>query len=291
VRVGCDLPYLRDPAEIAAFAQGVESLGYDHLGFSEHVAASATTACPPGFSFDDLWYESTTLLGYLAAVTSSIELNTAMFLVTLRSPVLVAKQLAELDLLSSGRLRVGVSVGWNREEQLALGVDPATRGERLDELVPLLRRLWSEDEVTHEGDHFALDRVGIHPRPVRAIPIWFGGGGLGNAGHPADRALRRAAKLGDGFKLMAPTGIDPDHTLKLAERLHAYAAEEGRTLQVEARLIAHVTPPDEWPTVFKHYRESGLISHVGLGNRIVAGSVDDQLALVREVMDCTRSEW
>jgi probable F420-dependent oxidoreductase len=291
MRVGCDLPYFSDPGEIRAFAEGVEALGYHHLGFSEHVAASGTTAYPPGFSFDDPWHETTTLVGFLAAVTSNVELNPAMLLVTLRHPVLIAKQLAELDLLTSGRLRVGVSVGWNREEQVSLGVDPATRGDRLDELVPLLRRLWSEDEVTFHGEHVSIERVGIHPRPRRPIPIWIGGGGLGYGGQPPERALRRAAKHGDGFKLMAPTGIDPDNAIALAERLHEYAAEEGRSIEVEGRLITQVTPPDEWASVMRRYRESGLFSHVGLGNRIAGGTVDQQLALVRDVLDRTREEW
>ena len=206
MRVGCDLPYFADAGSIRGFAAAAEELGYDHLGFSEHVAASRRTEPPPGFSFDDPWHESATLLGFLAAVTDRIELNTAMLLVTLRHPVLAAKQLAEVDVLCAGRLRVGVSVGWNRDEQLAVGVDPSTRGRRIEEIVPLLRRLWTEDAVTHSGQFFVLDEVGIHPRPARSIPIWMGAGGVQNAGEPPDAALRRAARLADGFKLMAPTG-------------------------------------------------------------------------------------
>jgi len=291
MRVGCDLPYFRDPGAIREFALSAEALGFHHLACSEHVAGSARTHYPAGFSFEDPWHESTTLLGFLAGVTSTIELNPSMLLVTLRHPVLVAKQLAELDLLSRARLRVGVSVGWNREEQQALGVDPATRGQRIDELVPLLRRLWTEDEVDHDGPAFHLHHVGIHPRPDRVVPVWMGGGALDDAGRPPDRAMRRAARLGDGFKLMAPTGIDPDGTLELAERLHRYAAEEGRTIGVEARLITHVTPSDHWASVVRLYRDSGLVSHVGLGNRIAGGTVDDQIALIREMVERTRGEW
>lgn len=291
MRVGCDLPYFEDPGAIRAFAQGAEALGYDHLGFSEHVAASRSTTYPPMFRFDDPWHEATTLASFLAGVTESIELNTAMLLVTLRAPVLVAKQLAEVDLLSRGRLRVGMSVGWNREEQVALGVDPATRGDRLDELVPLLRRLWSEEEVTHAGPSFNLDRVALHPRPARQIPIWIGAGSHAGAGEPSDRALRRAARHADGFKLLAPTGLAPERSIEIAERLHALAGGEGRTLQVEARLLTQVTPAADWASVIRRYRDSGVISHLGLGNRIVGGSVDDQLAHVREVTERTKAEW
>ena len=291
MRVGCDLPYFEDPGEIRTFVEGVEELGYHHLGYSEHVAAGAATAYPPGFSFTDPWHETVSLTGFLCGVTSAIELNPAMLLVTLRHPVLIAKQLAELDLLSQGRLRVGVSVGWNREEQVALGVDPSRRGDRLDEMLPLMRQLWEEQEVTATGPEYALARVAIHPRPQRRIPLWLGGGGLGNQGEPPERGLRRAARHGDGFKLMAPTGIDPARAIELAERLHRYAQEEGRTIGVEARIITHVTPADEWVSVIARYRDSGVITHVGLGNRIAGGSVDQQLALVRDVVERTRSEW
>ena len=232
------------------------------------------------------------MLAFLSAVTSTIELNTAMCLVTLRHPVLVAKQKAEIDLLSRGRLRRGVSVGWNREEQLALGADPATRARRLDETVPLLRRLWTEDAVSHDGEFFRVDGVGIHPRPDRTIPVWIGGGGLGTGGKPLDLSPRRAARLGDGFKFMAPTGSDdgPEGDA-VAERLHAYAADLGRTIEVEARLVTQMTLADQWASVIRRYRESGLITHVGLGNRIVGGPVESQIALIRDLVDRTHEEW
>ena len=242
MRLGCDLPYFSDPSEIRAFAQAVEEIGYDHIGFSEHVAGSRATEYPSFFTYSDPWHETFTLLGFLAAVTERITLSSAMLLATLRSPVLVAKQAAEIDVLSKQRLRLGLSVGWNREEQVALGVDPSTRGARLDEMVPVLRRLWTEDEVTHDGEHYALDRVGLHPAPGRAIPIWMGGGGLENGGQPPEVSLRRAARLADGFKLMAPTGTDVDRALSIAEHLLELAESEGRVVEIEARLLTQVTP-------------------------------------------------
>lgn len=291
MRVGCDLPYFADPGETRAFAAAAEELGFHHLGFAEHVAASRTTAFPAGFSFDDPWHESSTMLGFLAAATDSIELVTAMHLATLRHPVLVAKQAAEADLLSGGRLRLGVSVGWNREEQRALSQDPATRAGRLEEAVPLLRRLWSDDAVTHDGRYFHLDAVGIHPRPGRVIPIWMGAGALGGGGRPTAAALRRAARLADGFTLMAPTGLDVGGALRIIQHLHDLAVRAGRTIAIEARLLTQVTPPDEWAAVLRRYRHSGLVSHVGLGNRVAGGGVDAQIAHVREVVERTRDEW
>jgi probable F420-dependent oxidoreductase len=290
MRLGCDLPYFSDPGEIRAFVQAVEEIGYDHVGFSEHVAGSRATEYPSFFTFSDPWHETFTLLGFLAAATDRITLSSAMLLATLRSPVLVAKQAAEVDLLSGSRLRLGLSVGWNREEQVALGVDPATRGARLDEMVPLLRRLWTEDEVTHAGEHYALDGVGLHPQPGRAIPIWMGGGGLENGGQPPEVSLRRAARLADGFKLMAPTGTDVDRALAIAERLREHAVREGRDIEIEARLLTQVTPAEDWPAVVRRYRESGLITHLGLGNRIAGGTVEDQIALVADVERRIRPE-
>jgi probable F420-dependent oxidoreductase len=290
LRLGCDVPFFDDPDDIRAFATAAEEIGFDHIGFSEHVASSRLTEYPTLFSFDDPWHETFTMLAFLAAVTSTIELSSAMALITLRSPVLVAKQAAEVDLLSKGRLRLGVSVGWNREEQRALGVDPATRGRRIEETVPLLRRLWIEDEVTHHGEEFTLEQVGIHPKPVRAIPIWMGGGGFDSQGHPSELAMQRAARLADGFKLMAPTGADVDRAIRTAERLGELARDQGRTLEIEARLLTQVNPPEEWASVTRRYRESGVFTHMGLGNRIVGGTVHDQIALIREVERRIRPE-
>jgi probable F420-dependent oxidoreductase len=290
VRLGCDIPYFEDPEDIRRFALAAEEIGFDHLGFSEHVAASRATEYPAMFSFADPWHESFTMLAFLAAVTTTIELSSAMALITLRHPVLVAKQAAEVDLLSRGRLRLAVSVGWNREEQRALGVDPATRGRRIEEMVPLLRRLWSEECVSHSGDSFALDQVGIHPRPPRPIPIWMGGGGVETGGQPPERTLQRAARLADGFKLMAPTGADVDRAIRTAAHLKELARAEGRKLDIEGRLLTQLTPPDEWAMVARRYRESGVVTHVGLGNRIVGGTVDDQIALIADAARRIRPE-
>jgi probable F420-dependent oxidoreductase len=283
LHLGCDLPYFSDPADIRAFAVAAEEIGFDHLGFSEHIARSTTTVYPGVISYDDPWHEAFTMLAFLSAVTTRIELVSAMALVTLRAPVLVAKQAAEVALLSRGRVRLAMSVGWNREEQIALGVDPATRGKRLDEMVPLLRRLWTEPVVTHHGAFFTLDSVGIEPRPSTPIPIWLGGGDFDSGGFPRDAAIRRAARLADGFKLMAPTASDVDRAISVATQLREAAEAEGRTIAIEARLLTQLTPPNEWASVARRYRDSGVVTHLGLGNRIAGGSVGDQIALIREV--------
>jgi probable F420-dependent oxidoreductase len=282
LRVGCDLPYFVDPAAVRDFAQGAEELGFDHLGFSEHVAASAATSYPVGFGLDDPWHESATLAAFLAGVTARIELNPSMLLLALRPVVLAAKQLAEIDLLSGGRLRVAASVGWNREEAAALGVDPGRRGALLDEQIPILRRLWAGEQVSVDGELVALDRVSIHPPPGRRIPLWLGAGSLTERGRPAAPALDRAARLADGFKLMAPTGLDLDGARAVVDDLRARAARHGRdpaALGVEARIIVQSTTPDQWVEQLAVWRAHGA-GHIGLTNRIVGGGVAEQLALI-----------
>ncbi len=293
MRVGCDLPYFRDPIEIRDFAQGAEDLGFDHLGFSEHLAGTPAADYPGPIRADDPWHETFTGLAYLSAVTKRIELTSGMLLLALRPAVLAAKQAAEVDLLCGGRLRLGVSIGWNELECRALGVDPATRGGRLVETMEVMRRLWAEPEVTHQGRHLQLDRVGIHPRPDRRIPMWMGGGNFASRGAASDRTIRRMVGHADGYKLMAPTGIDPAVTADTIARTRAALADAGRdpaTFGIEARLVAHATPPEEWAAYLAAFREAGA-SHVGIANRIAGGGVDEQLALVARIAAATRAEW
>ncbi len=294
MKLGCDLPYFSDPGEIRAFAEAAEDLGYDHLAFSEHVASAPDSPFPnpaagrpgPHFHFDDPWHESFTLLAYLAAVTSRIELTTSMALIGLRPPVLVAKQAAEIDLLSHGRLRLGVALGWNPREYEALGVDPRTRGGRMDEHVEVIRRLWSEPVVTYHGRHVHLDGIGISPRPQRAIPVWMGAGSTATGGRPPERALRRMARLADGYKMFAQLGGDRDTALEVMRTLKRYVAEAGRDpaeVGIEARLITHVTPPEDWGAVALSWSVAGA-THLGLANRAAGGGVDAQIATITEAM-------
>lgn len=293
MRVGVDLPYFQDPAAIRDYAQAAEELGFDHIGYSEHVAASRRTDFPPLFSFEDPWHESFTLGAFLAAVTREIELNPSMLLLPLRQPVLAAKQAAEVDLLSGGRLRLAVSAGWNREECVALGVDPASRGERLEEQVEILRRLWSEEAVTFRGRFHELNEVGIHPRPGRPIPIWMGGGSLTSEGVPPERVLRRAARVADGFKLMAPLCIEPERGRAVVERARGHLREYGRGedgFGIEARIVLQESAPDEWVDLVELWKRAG-VSHLGASNRIAGGGVDEQIERVARFAELTRAHW
>jgi probable F420-dependent oxidoreductase len=293
MRVGVDLPYFAHPVEIRDYVQAAEGLGYSHIGFSEHIVSSSAETFPPGLSFDEPWHESFTLLAFLAAITERVELNTGMTLLTLRPAALAAKQAAEVDLLSGGRLRLGVSVGWQHREMEAVGVDPSTRGKRIEEQIEAMRLLWTQPLVTYHGTHVVLDEVALHPRPSRSIPIWMGGGNFDTGGMPRDVTIKRAARLADGFKMMAPLGTNLDRMLLLVDRLREEVAAAGRdpdTFGLEGRLVTHVTPVEQWAATVAAVRSAGA-SHFGIANRIVAGSVADQIALITRVADTTRAEW
>lgn len=293
MRVGVDLPYFAHAVEIRDYVQAAQELGYAHIGFSEHVLSSPSETFPPGLSFDEPWHESFTLLAFLAGVTDGIELSTGMTLLTLRPAALAAKQAAEIDLLSGGRLRLAVSVGWQRREVESMGVDPSTRGVLIEEQIEAMRLLWRHEVVSYHGNHVVLDNVALHPRPARSIPIWMGGGSFGTGGMPLDVTIRRAARLADGFKMMAPLGTDLDGMLRLVDCLREQVSAAGRdpsVFGIEGRLVTHVTPPDQWASTVAAMRRAGA-SHFGIANRIVAGTVADQIALITRVADATRSEW
>jgi len=183
-----------DPVVVREFAQSVEAAGFDSLLAYDHVLGATHDREPKltgPYDQDSLFHEPMVLFGHLAAVTQSIELVTGVLILPQRQTALVAKQAAEVDLLSGGRLRLGVGVGWNYVEYEALGEDFGNRGRRQEEQVDLLRRLWDEPVLDYRGDYHRVDRAGILPRPGRRIPIWFGGF--------VPAAYRRAARLGDGF--------------------------------------------------------------------------------------------
>ena len=203
VRVGVVFPQTElggDVGAVRAYAHGVEQLGYTHLLAYDHVVG-ADPAVYKGWSgpYDvhTTFHEPFVLFGYVAAVTS-LELVTGIIILPQRQTVLVAKQAAEVDLLTSGRFRLGVGLGRNAVEYEALGKNYSDRGVRSEEQVTLMRRLWTEQTVTHDGPSERVTAAGLAPLPVqRPIPIWFGA--------VSPRAYRRAGRLADGwFPMMAP---------------------------------------------------------------------------------------
>jgi probable F420-dependent oxidoreductase len=210
-----------DPLAIRDWAQAAEALGYEHMIAYDHVlGAQHVNRKPPlggPYTERDPFHEPLTLFAYLAAVTQRIELATGVLILPQRQTALVAKQAAEVDLLSGGRLRLGVGSGWNYVEYTALGVPWERRGARMEEQVELLRRLWREPIVDYTGKFHRVERAGILPLPGRTIPIWYGAF--------APVALQRAARTGDGVFFAAP----PSRVQPLHEKLLGWLRDAGRT--------------------------------------------------------------
>jgi probable F420-dependent oxidoreductase len=235
MRIGVVFPQTEigaDPGAVRAYAQRAEELGFEHLLAYDHVVGADTSVHQPWngpYDVDTTFHEPLVLFGYLAGLTSRIELTTGIVILPQRQTALAAKQAAEVDLLTGGRFRFGVGIGWNAVEYEALGKEFTNRGRRLDEQVPLLRRLWTERAVTFEGTYERVTAAGIAPLPVqRPIPVW-----IGAASAPA---YRRAGRLADGwFPQMSPGPKLDDALAEVA----AGAAEAGRdpsTIGLEGRV-------------------------------------------------------
>ena len=246
-----------DPGAVRDWAQAAESLGYAHIVAYDHVLGAEHAGRDPKlwgpYTEHDAFHEPFVTFGFLAGVTSTIELETAVIILPQRQTALVAKQAAEVDVLSGGRLRLGVGTGWNHVEYESLGVDWVSRGKIFDDQIELLRALWTNDVVDHASDHHRIDRAGIKPRPARSIPIWFGGF--------STVAMRRAARIGDGFTF-ASAGRK---TIEQVEQLRAALSAEGRdpaTFPVELT-IPYGLGEDKWVSLSTEARDAA-ISHLGV---------------------------
>lgn len=215
-----------DPVVVRDFAQAAEALGYSHILAFDHVlGAERSDRDPPlwgPYSEADAFHEPLTLFAHLAACTTRIGFATGVLVLPQRQTALVAKQAAEVAILSGGRLRLGVGVGWNPVEYEGLGAGFHDRGRRQEEQVEVLRLLWSHDVVTFEGEHHRIDRAGIAPRPSAPIPVWLGGF--------ADAARERAARIADGFIFSRSSRADGGaaHTAEVGRRLRRRVEELGR---------------------------------------------------------------
>lgn len=242
-----------DPGAVREYAQAAESMGYNHILAFDHVLG-ANAESRPGWSgayrHTDAFHEPFVLFGYLAAVTSSVELVTGVIILPQRQTALVAKQTAAVDVLSRGRLRLGIGVGWNAVEYEALGEDFHNRGRRSEEQIDLLRKLWTNDLITYEGRWHKITDAGLNPLPVqRPIPVWFGGA--------APQTLRRVATIGDGwFPLFRPD----ERGRELIESMREQADAAGRRpddIGVESWVSIRDSSEDDWKRTAEAWRELG----------------------------------
>lgn len=243
-----------DPLAIKDYAQSVEALGFSHVLAYDHVLG-ANPDRPGGwqgpYTYQTPFHEPLLLFSYMSAVTTRLGFITGILILPQRQTALVAKQAAELDVLSKGRLRLGIGVGWNAVEYQALGEDFHNRGARSEEQVRVLRELWTRPLVTFQGQWHDIPDAGIKPLPVQQpIPIWFGG--------HADPVLRRAARLGDGW---LPNYRTPQQAAPALEKLEQYLQENNRSREefgLEARLSIADGGPDLWAERAAGWQQAGV---------------------------------
>lgn len=245
-----------DFAVIRHIVESLESAGFAAIATNDHVVGAHPDRSD-GVTMNTVHtavHEPIVLLSMIGAITNRVELVTAIVIAPQRQTVLLAKQAAQLDLLTGGRLRLGVGVGRNWIEYESLNEDFGTRGRRIEEQVTVMRRLWADELVTFDGEWHHLDRVGINPRPARpSIPIWMGSyfGGV------SERVLRRVGRIADGWMPQFP----PDELAPVLDRVRGYAAEAGRdpaALGIECVIKATAADhPDHWIELAGRYRELG----------------------------------
>ena len=283
MKIGAVFPHLdigNDPAVIRDWAQTAEGLGYSHILAYDHVIGAVHEGREPPlwgpYTEQSAFHE---LFGYFASCTSRVGLTTGILILPQRQTVLVAKQAAEVDILSGGRLRLGVGTGWNPVEFDALNQDFSNRGARQAEQVELLRRLWAEPVLDYRGRWHRVERAGLKPLPGRAIPIWFGGF--------TDAAFQRAARIGDGFIF----GASQEANLAAAEKVRqqlASAGRDGADFGFEA-LLNYQAGPDAWRSDIEAWRSvgGGYVSMRGMALR----GMGESLGPPRAHIDALRTYW
>jgi probable F420-dependent oxidoreductase len=289
VKLGITLPLVDiqgEPAIVRDFAQAAEELGYHHLGAPDHVLGVNVASRPDWGARNtsrDFFHDPFVLFGFVSACTKAIELSTQVMILPQRQTALVAKQAASLDVLSGGRFRFGIGVGWNPVEYVGLNESFKDRGKRQEEQVEVMRALWADPHVTFKGRWHNIDDAGINPLPVRRhIPLWFGG--------HEDVTLRRIAKLGDGWIMLAhPAG--PVANAEFA-KLRGYIREAGRdpgSVGLEVWVSTGEGGPEDWRRQFLAWKDAG-VTHVtvnstynrGPHKRIAGRTVADHMAAMQQ---------
>jgi probable F420-dependent oxidoreductase len=213
-----------DPGAVRRIGKAVEDLGFDYLLTYDHVLGAVHAGRTPKltgpYTEHDPFHDPFVMFGYLAGITERIGFVTGVLILPQRQTALVARQAADVQLLSGGRFRLGVGIGWNPVEYDALGQDFRTRGARQEEQIPLLRRLFNESVVDFSGRFDRIDRAALMPKPAKPIPIWLGGFG--------EAAFDRAARLADGFIFFGGPG--PDGALIAWDGLRSRVRAAGRSV-------------------------------------------------------------
>jgi probable F420-dependent oxidoreductase len=269
-----------DRGAVRAYAEAADALGYRHLAAYDHVLGADPAVhrdWSGPYDSSDTFHEPLVLFGFLAGITG-LEFATSILIGPQRQTALLAKQAAEVDLLSGGQLRLGLGIGWNALEYQALGLSFDDRARRLEEQIEVLRRLWTEESVTFEGTYHSIDAAGLAPLPVqRPIPIWLGG--------YAPPALRRVGQLGDGwFPMVAPRhGLEEG--LEIVRDAARGAGRDPAAIAFEGRVEWATRDLDKIADHSQRWRQAGA-SHLSV-NTMRAGceGVDDHIAALRTVAE------
>ena len=281
MRIGVVFPQTElggDPGAVRTYGQRVEELGFTHLLAYDHVVG-ADPDVHQGWSgpydVDTTFHEPLVMFGYLAAVTTTLELVTGVIILPQRQTALVAKQAAEVDLLSGGRLRFGVGLGWNAVEYEALSEDFTNRGKRSEEQIELLRLLWTQRSVTVVGRHHHVTGAGIAPLPVqRPIPLWIGAA--------APRGYARAGRLADGWFPMMQPGPELDEAKAIVDSAARDAGRDPSHIGMEGR-VRWQRDRDNIVAAIEGWAAQGA-THLSVDTmRAGLMTVDDHLAVLESV--------
>jgi probable F420-dependent oxidoreductase len=269
-----------DPGAVRAWVQAVTELGYGHIAVFDHVVGADPrihTGWDRAYTVETTFHEILVLFGFVAALTP-LELVSSVVILPQRQTVLVAKQAAEIDLLTAGRFRLGVGIGWNAVEFEALGQRFGNRGVRFEEQIELMRRLWTEPSLSFDGHYEHVTGAGIRPLPVqRPIPVWIGGS--------VDVALARAGRLADGWFPQAQPGPALQHAITVVHDAAAQAGRDPTTIGMEGRVQLSDVGADGVADRVQAWRGAGA-THVAIGTMGAGlGTVEDHLVALSTVAE------
>ena len=267
-----------DPDAVRILGRGAEERGYDYLLAYDHVVGAEHADREPAlwgpYTEKDPFHDPFVLFAYLAGLTEKLEFASGVLILPQRQTVIVAKQAADLDLLSGERFRMGVGVGWNYVEYEALGQDFSTRGARANEQIDFMRRLWSEPLLDWKGDFDRIERGNVLPQPKRQIPIWIGGF--------SSPAFRRGAALGDGFMFAGTL----ERTIPALAEVERLGEAKGRDMADFGRELVRTRAGDLQTTIdeLRQWRDLGGTHFAAVSMNMGLDSVEAHLDYFGQVI-------
>jgi probable F420-dependent oxidoreductase len=283
MKIGVVFPQIEigpDPAVVREYTVTAEEVGYDHLLAYDHVLGAGLANRPDWrgpYSSASLFHEVFVLFGYLAAITTRLELVTGILILPQRQTALVAKQAAEIDVLSGGRLRLGVGIGWNEVEYIALRENFHNRGRRLEEQMAVLRALWTDEIVDLQGRWHTIPEAGLNPLPVqRPIPLWIGG--------YVDAAMERTGRIADGWFPRGLPGDALEHSQAIVNRAAELAGRDPRSIGMEGRISLGPGAERQWVEHTEAWRRAGA-THLSVNTMDAGRQPRDHIGTIRRYME------